>query len=468
MNLFKLKVLSLLFMCSGLFSYAFSNPVSSSGSPSSYDVEYRLRHGGSGWEAGLFTPNNPGPVGVTLDAQGAPAWSFGLDYSFEFSHTKSNGKSVLKVDFNRDGDFDDANESTTSTSSGLAGKAFTYLNVSVVGSSNGDQVSVTDLLINGVNVGGFSANSNASSSQLYEESNGFFGDLVVTGTINFSGGQQQERPKFWISLADFVQVGTITTRVWDDRNGNGKQDEGHFIQAAQVNLLSKSNVQLATSYTDASGNASFSVAPGQYKLEFVAPADHEYTLQNKSGVSDNQDSDANRNNGRTGTFSVAANQNVTNVDAGFWAPGTATARVWDDRNGNGKQDEGHFIAGATVHLLESNNMPVINPNTGDTVRGVTDANGNAVLNYVPADRSVKFQFDMLADHDYTLQNKAGVSDNQDSDANRNNGRTASFKADRGSQSTTKFDAGFWAPGTVTARVWEDKNGNGKQEYQTGI
>ncbi|MEL7249494.1 MAG: SdrD B-like domain-containing protein, partial [Bacteroidota bacterium] len=253
--------------------------------------------------------------------------------------------------------------------------------------------------------------------------------------------------------------GTAEAYVWDDQNGNGKQDGSEpAISGVEITLLESDGVTaLAIASTDANGVATFTDVPADRPvlLQFSELADYRLTLKDQ-GSNDNIDSDANRTNGKTGTFQADRGAQVhTQMDAGLWSPGNVEAYVWDDQNGNGKQDDGEpALANVKVSLLESDDTFVATVFTNDQ--------GIAEFSNIPADRPMKLQFYELPDYRFTLKDQ-GSNDNIDSDANRTNGKTGTFQANRGAQVHTQMDAGLWSPGSVEAYVWDDQNGNGKQD-----
>ena len=253
--------------------------------------------------------------------------------------------------------------------------------------------------------------------------------------------------------------GSVEAYVWDDQNGNGKQDTGEpAIANVKVGLLESDDTFVATVFTDDQGIARFSNIPADrpMKLQFYELPDYRFTLKDQ-GSNDNIDSDANRTNGRTGTFQANRGAQVhTQIDAGLWSPGSVEAYVWDDQNGNGKQDSNEpAITGVEVKLLEADGTTELGSTT-------TDATGMATFMDVPADRAIMLQFFELEDYRFTLKDQ-GSNDNIDSDANRTNGKTGTFQASRGAQLYTQMDAGLWSTGMVEAFVWDDLNGNGKQD-----
>ncbi len=261
--------------------------------------------------------------------------------------------------------------------------------------------------------------------------------------------------------AGFWTPGTVEAFVWDDRNGNGRQDSGEDGIAGINVRLERSGGNLITQVqTDANGVALFNAvvpADSDVKLDFELPdGNHAFTLQDNIG-DDNKDSDADRSSGETATFrTTGAGLTVTEWDAGLWTPGTVEAYVWDDLNGNGRQDSGeNGIAGINVRLERSG---------GNLITQVqTDANGVALFNaVVPADSDVKLDFEIPADHAFTLKDNIG-DDNKDSDADRISGETETFRTIGAGLTVTKWDAGLWTPGEIITLVWDDANGNGRQD-----
>jgi hypothetical protein len=100
-----------------------------------YEIQARARRGGPEVEAALLTPGNPSPTAVPLNPTGAPVWVFGQPYDFKFLYSYATGTTNYSIDFNRDGDFLDPQETATSLSLSLAGDSFVYTGIFVQGSS---------------------------------------------------------------------------------------------------------------------------------------------------------------------------------------------------------------------------------------------------------------------------------------------------------------------------------------------
>lgn len=180
--------------------------VSSDAFPTPTTIQARARNGATGFEAVLFTPANPSPTGVPLNPGGTPAWSYGDFHGFEFNYTAATGTAIWRIDFNRDGDFLDSQESATSVSPTLAGKGFTYVNLFLQGN---DQpvvgVNVRDFTLNGTNFGSYSALTGTATNNLFKYDSGSF-DIIATGQLSFSGGSGDESPRLWLQMSSPVSV----------------------------------------------------------------------------------------------------------------------------------------------------------------------------------------------------------------------------------------------------------------------
>jgi hypothetical protein len=201
-------LLILLSLVSSTFLTA--QPILSSDPFPDFEVEGRARNGSTGFEGALFTPSTPAPGqpgggAWQMYPAGSPVWNsngnhYGDIHSFHFSFTMATGTSVWRIDFNRDGDYDDASESVTNIAPSLAGKAFKFINLYVQGNGGGLSASCTDLTINGLNMGSCSSNSDIAANILVTETSGQFADIEVTGNFSFSGNGGSERPRLGLRL----------------------------------------------------------------------------------------------------------------------------------------------------------------------------------------------------------------------------------------------------------------------------
>ena len=163
-----------------------------------YDVVAQARNGRTGWEAALFTPDN---LPAYMNPSGAPVWVYGAPYRFRFEYYYSTGTTIWSIDFNRDGDFLDAQESASRVSPSRAGMSFRYFNIYTQG-NNLSSATVRNLTINGVAFGPYNSGSGVFE-QWFTDSRGLFGDLFAAGELIFSAnGNADERPRMWLRLGN--------------------------------------------------------------------------------------------------------------------------------------------------------------------------------------------------------------------------------------------------------------------------
>jgi hypothetical protein len=187
-------------------------PVASMGpAPSSYQIEARGRNGNTGFEGVLFTPGDPfpGTAATQLDPGGAPVWQYNTYYDFTFTYTFATGTATWGIDFNKDNDYLDSEEFTTSTSPTLVGKSFEYVNLFGQGNTTSDGSGEVDIIVNNYVLNGTTfvppvlttAGTNPDSfNVLAEDTSGLFGNIVATGSFTFTGNGGQERPRLWVQL----------------------------------------------------------------------------------------------------------------------------------------------------------------------------------------------------------------------------------------------------------------------------
>lgn len=284
-------------------------------------------------------------------------------------------------------------------------------------------------------------------------------EILNTGTVTANGGT--------VNLADTTPIyGRIGDFVWVDSDGDGIQDGGEVgLAGVTVNLYEPGigpdgipgtpddNNPIATTTTDSFGAYLFTGIPaGNYAVEFVLPSGYSFSDADQ-GVDDGLDSDANISTGLTPTFSLAAGEPNTTIDAGLYLPGSIGDFVWVDLNNDNIQDGGETgLASVTVKLYDSANNLIATT--------VTNASGlYSFPNLDPGDYYVEFI--KPAGYSFVLQDQ-GADDTIDSDADTTTGQTATFTLTSGEDNTT-IDAGFFEPGSVSDFVWVDSNGDGIQD-----
>lgn len=252
---------------------------------------------------------------------------------------------------------------------------------------------------------------------------------------------------------------SLGDRVWQDKNGNGIQDDGEpGVSGVTVQLLDGSgnpvldgNGQPITTTTGANGIYGFSgLMPGEYMVKFVAPAGTSFTTQ---GWGTATDSDADVTTGLTAKIVLHSGDARTDIDAGLVGLQSVGDFVWLDADGDGIQEDGEpGIQNINVSLLDSTNTVVA------TMK--TDVNGKYEFDgLMPG--SYKVQFDAIGGYTRTTQS-AGSDRAKDSDADATSGLTATFTLNAGDH-RTDIDAGYKGSLMLGDRVWFDANANGIQD-----
>ncbi|MBL6076709.1 carboxypeptidase regulatory-like domain-containing protein [Belnapia sp. T18] len=243
--------------------------------------------------------------------------------------------------------------------------------------------------------------------------------------------------------AGFYMPTGLGDRVFLDANGNGLQDAGETgIDGVAVTLLDGSGAPLPGRVTNTSGGGFYQFAglvPGEYKVQFSAPAGYAVTLRDQGG-SDAADSDASPLTGITGTYTLVSGQTATGVDTGLYQPVTIGDRVWVDANGNGVQDSGEQgLAGVTVTL--------VNELTGEAITQTTDASGNYLFTGL---RPGNYHEIFSAPTGYVVTRAGAGTGATDSDPD-GGGFGESFFLGSGGSSLT-HDAGLYIPPKIGGTV----------------
>ncbi|MFD2572633.1 SdrD B-like domain-containing protein, partial [Spirosoma soli] len=266
---------------------------------------------------------------------------------------------------------------------------------------------------------------------------------VTDDAIANQNGDQDDHDIAVVNALAFASLGDF---VFEDLNANGVQDAGDVgINGVTVQLLTgtTSVTVINTTTTNASGLYSFTgLTPGvSYSVAFGRPSGYSATVANAGG-NDGTDSDADPVTGRTGAYVLAAGENNTTVDAGFYRTASLGDFVFADNNRNGIQDTGEpGIPGVTVQLLTGTNTVVAST--------TTNASGSYSFTGLTPGVSYSVVFTRPAGYTSVVADQGG-NDLTDSDADPTTGRTGSYTlASNGSNLTV--DAGFSCiPPVVTA------------------
>jgi CshA-type fibril repeat protein len=189
--------------------------------------------------------------------------------------------------------------------------------------------------------------------------------VVVIGT--YATGSTVEK----ITLGDFV---------WFDANKNGKQESGESgLEGIQVELYNLDNKELnQTTVTNKNGKYSFNdVLYGGYYLKFIIKDGFKFTQQNREGVDEEFDSDANPLTGETNPLTPFIGEN-NYIDAGMYPLSKPAINVNKVTN-NG--DVSNITVGDVVTwkytIQNSGNMALLNIVVTDDKEGnITECSGD--------------------------------------------------------------------------------------------
>jgi hypothetical protein len=181
-------------------------------SPLPTEVSARARWGGTGFEAVMLEAGTQ-VAGTQLNPVGAPVWQLGQPHAFRLFWDWTVGTLTWQIDFNRDNSFG-AGETASFTRPARIGTSFSYVLLTAnsrTSGANSNAIDISNLRINGTNLGSFTADSNGPSiGQFFEpdplgarfRSIEILGDVVFRNTGG-NGAFQAERPRMQI---DFLGV----------------------------------------------------------------------------------------------------------------------------------------------------------------------------------------------------------------------------------------------------------------------
>jgi large repetitive protein len=192
--------------------------------------------------------------------------------------------------------------------------------------------------------------------------------------INLQPNQNVTNADFGFNMVGFSgnQPGSIGDTVFNDKNGNGTQDQGEpgvpnvtltLTRPGPDGRLGTPDDTVETTTTNSNGIYGFgNLPPANYRVTLSPPFD---LPQITTG-------------GSQTNVTLSSGQNITNVDFGLRRPpgGTIGDTVFEDRNGNGRQDEGERgIPNATLTLK--------NPQGQIIASTITNNNGNYLFTGLP-------------------------------------------------------------------------------------
>jgi len=214
--------------------------------------------------------------------------------------------------------------------------------------------------------------------------------------------------------------GTVSGHVYQDTNGNGVQDPGEpNIIGAEV-LVTDSNGNTQTVFTDSNGDYTATVPAGSTEIEVI-------------GVPGTQTEGTNPT-----TVDAVANDDTFSDNDGFYTPATVSGHLFADTNGDGIQGPGEpDLVGVEIEITDSN---------GNTQIVTTDGNGDWEASVPPGSTTADI-VDATLPPD--VEQTAGTD-------------PTTVTAVAGDDTFTDND-GFYTPGSVSGHLYLDTNGNGTQD-----
>ena len=127
-------------------------------------------------------------------------------------------------------------------------------------------------------------------------------------TLTEELGADNLRSRIYVNPSTITANKTISGHVWQETGADNQDLSGEAgLANIQVNLFDESWSLIATTYTDVSGNYSFTkLTPCKYTVQFLAPAGHAFVLPNQgTGIfRDNTDSDPAVDTGLTDLYDL--------------------------------------------------------------------------------------------------------------------------------------------------------------------
>lgn len=283
------------------------------------------------------------------------------------------------------------------------------------------------------------------------DANSVVNALGQTGMINLNAW----RKALNVDAGLYRQI-TTNGRVWNDLNQNGIQEAGeNGIAGATVTAVTPYWQQMAATVTDADGNYSLALNPGDYRLSFQTTSGYTFSPA-KQGSDPALDSDVTEPS-YTSVFTVNSGDQPLDFDAGFYQHTDITYqlgdRIWEDENCNGIQDGGEWnkgIANVSVDLLDANGNVVAST--------VTDSGGQYLFGNL-VDGAYKIHVHAPAGYFFTVADKPDIFANSVFDSN---GDSKLLNLSAGDYGYNK-DAGLYRKGAIGSTVWNDQNQNGIQD-----
>ncbi len=250
--------------------------------------------------------------------------------------------------------------------------------------------------------------------------------------------------------AGYYIKSSIVGTIFEDENGDDKQQTTENKLDNFVIELYKDNQLISTKNSDSLGNYTFdNLVPGNYELRIKQKANYNLTGANK--VNDTVDSDFIFKDGKitSGIINIKSSDSPHDYDAGFYQNTNLSGNIYIDRENNGiKDNQDYFKANETLKLYRDGVY---------LAQTMTDSNGH-------------YEFDDLKPGNYKVVIDTSLSTStiiNKVDANGNhfkaNKETDSLFLDKNSPNNTDFDGGLYEPVEVSGHIFLDGNFNKIQD-----
>ncbi|WJY57898.1 Serine-aspartate repeat-containing protein D precursor [Corynebacterium afermentans subsp. lipophilum] len=249
------------------------------------------------------------------------------------------------------------------------------------------------------------------------------------------------------TTAEAPKRSSIGDKVWEDTNGDGKEDpnEKTGVPNVPVIITDKDGNEITRTVTDEDGNWKVDVEPGEYTVRYEPG---ERTPSDKEQVER--------------TVIIEPGKDNLDVDLGVLPSGSVGDRVWVDEDGDGEQGEDEKGLENVVVLVSREGEP--------TRSAVTDANGDWKIEGL--NPNVEYDIRFVKPDGWEVTGKVPGSDES--------GLASKVTVKPGEYNDT-YDLGLRKldpdcdcepvePGTIGDRVWVDENGDGKEDpdEKTGV
>ncbi len=242
------------------------------------------------------------------------------------------------------------------------------------------------------------------------------------------------------TTAEAPKRSSIGDKVWEDTNGDGKEDPGEKtgIPNVPVVITDQDGNEVTRTVTDKDGNWKVDVEPGEYTVRYEPG---ERTPSDKTQVER--------------TIVIEPGKDNFDVDLGILPSGSVGDRVWSDEDGDGVQDDNEKGLENVVVLVSREGEP--------TRSAVTDENGDWKIEGLNPNAEYEIRF--IKPEGWEVTGKVPGSDESG---------LASTVTVKPNEYNDTYDLGLKKvvkdcdcdpekPGVIGNRVWVDTNGNGKPD-----